>query len=154
MKIAVISPILAPEQGDGTGACRNSFRLRDCSKLCADFEFYYIEDGPKFIMNAYDDAFAVPALLRQAKKAEAKGADAIVVNCSADTGLRALREALSIPVIGPTEATMLFAVQLVDKFCVLTFDERINGRFERIARLLGLSHNLDCVQSVEIPFDE
>jgi allantoin racemase len=154
MKIVVISPILDPSLNDGVGESRNDFRLRDCTNICADFEFHYIDEGPKFILNAYDDAFAVPALLRKAVAAEASGADAIVVNCSADTGIRALREAVSIPVIAPTETTMLYALQLVDKFCVLTFDERTRGRFERIAGTLGLRHNLACVRSVDIPFAE
>jgi allantoin racemase len=154
MNIAVISPILAPEHNEGAGSQRNSFRLRDCANIPADFTFHYIEEGPKFILNAYDDALAVPGLLRRAIAAERDGADAIVINCSADTGLRAVREAVSIPVFGPSETTMLYAAQLADRFCVLTFDARTVGRFERIADALGVRRNVDCIRSVELPFEE
>ena len=78
----------------------------------------------------------------------------MVINCSADTALRACREAVSIPVIGPSECTMLYASQLVDSFTVLTFAKRINGRFHRIAQELGLAHRLAAVDSVEMDFDD
>ena len=121
MKIAVISPIQPPLLKLGEMDRREQFRLRDCQKIPAEFVLSYLQDGPKFIMNAYDDAQAVPSLIRQVMQEEKDGADAIVINCSADTGLRACREAVSIPVIGPTESTMLYASQFVDHFCILTF---------------------------------
>lgn len=150
MKITAISPIAAPEGTD----FRKAFRLRDCENIPADFDFAYIDGGPAFILNDYDDAHAVPLLLKKALECRANGAQAIVINCSADTGARACREALDIPVIAPTECTMLYACQLVDAFCVLTFAQRINGRFIRIAHDLGLSHRLSCVRSVEIEFEK
>ncbi len=150
MKIAVISPILAPAAYD----YRKKFRLKDCENVPAEFVFSYIDVGPQFILNAYDDAYAAPDLIRKVVQCEQKGFDAVVINCSADTALRACREAVSIPVIGPTECTMLYAGQLVDQFSVLTFSARINSRFERIAHELGVSHRLACVSSVEIPFHD
>lgn len=150
MKIAVISPILAPAAED----YRKRFRLKDCENIAAEFVFSYIDQGPEFILNAYDDAYAAPDLIRKVVKFEKDGFDAVVINCSADTALRACREAVSIPVIGPTECTMLYAAQLVDKFSVLTFSSRINSRFERIAHELGVTHRLDRVSSVEIPFHD
>lgn len=154
MKITVLSPILAPELEEGGVDHRTRYRMRDCAGVPAQFEFGYIDQGPRFIVNGYDDAYAAPDLIRKALVAEENGADAVVINCSADTGLRACREALSIPVVGPTESTMLFAPQLVDSFTVLTFSSRINGRFHRIARELGVEHCLHATRSVEIDFDE
>lgn len=154
MKIAIISPILAPPSREDGIDYREKFRLRDCANVPAEFEFSYISEGPRFILNSYDDSYAAPDLLRKVIEAEKNGADAIVINCSADTALRACREAVSIPVIGPTESTFLYASQLVDTFAVLTFSNRINNRFVRIAHELGLSHKLECVKSVEIDFDD
>ncbi len=150
MKIDVISPILAPAEGHDW---REGFRRRDCASVPAEFRFFYIDNGPRFIQNAYDDAHAAPALLRRVQRCAAEGAQAIVINCSADTALRACREAVRIPVIGPSECTMLYAPQLVDSFAVLTFASRINSRFTRIAHELGLSHRLANVISVETGFD-
>ncbi|MDR3729296.1 MAG: aspartate/glutamate racemase family protein [Oscillospiraceae bacterium] len=150
MKIFVISPILPPEGED----YREQYRRRDSAQIPAEFSFAYIDKGPRFIQNAYDDACAAPDLIRKIQAAEQDGADAVVINCSADTALRACREAVSIPVIGPSECTMLYASQLVDTFTVLTFAKRINGRFYRIAQELGLSHRLAAVESVEMDFDD
>lgn len=149
IRIAIISPILAPEDD-----YRSRYRLRDCAGIPAEFEFSYIKEGPQFILNDYDDAYAAPALIRKVIDYERQGFDGIVINCSADTALRACREAVQIPVIGPTEGSMLYAMQLVDKFCVLTFSQRINGRFWRIARELGVEHRLCGVKSVELDFEE
>lgn len=150
MHIAVISPILAPTQTDH----RTRFRSRDCAGIPAEFTFAYIEAGPAFIVGAYDDTYAAPGLLKKAMEAQNAGADAIVINCSADTGLRACREALRIPVIGPTESTMLYAPQLVDHFTVLTFSKRTQGRFVRIAHELGVERFLEDVVSLKIPFSD
>ncbi|MDR3294430.1 MAG: aspartate/glutamate racemase family protein [Clostridiales Family XIII bacterium] len=154
MKISVISPILAPPLKPGEPDQRTQFRLRDCARVPADFEFSYIEKGPRFIQNAYDEAYAAPHLIRRIVQAEQEGADAIVINCSADTAIRACREAVSVPVVAPAESAMLFAPQLADTFAVLSFAERVNGRFVRIAHALGLSRRLTCVRSVEIDFDD
>lgn len=153
MRISIISPILSPENAGVEGDFRKDFRLRDCAGIPADFDFHYIDQGPAFILSDDDDAMAVPHLLRKATALASEGTDAIVINCSADTGLRLLRESLSIPVIGPTEASMLYAPQLVDRICVLTFSQLINARFERMADALGLRRYLDLVHSVETPFE-
>ena len=52
MKIFVISPILPPEGED----YREQYRRRDSAQIPAEFSFAYIDKGPRFIQNAYDDA--------------------------------------------------------------------------------------------------
>ena len=148
MKITAISPIMAPEGCD----YRAKYRLRDCADIPADFEFTYIDGGPQFILNEYDDIHAAPLLVKKVLECENSGSDAVVINCSADTGARACREAAKIPVIAPTECTMLYACQLVDSFAVLTFAKRINSRFYRIAEGLGLRNRVSAVESVEMEF--
>src|SRR4249919_991556 len=49
------------------------------------------EFGPASIEGYYDDAFAIPGLLRRIAEGEADGADAHVVACFDDTGLDAAR---------------------------------------------------------------
>lgn len=149
IRIAIISPILAPKDD-----YRSQYRLRDCRGIPAEFEFSYIEKGPNFILNAYDDAMAAPGLIQKVLEYEKKGFDAVVINCSSDTALRACREAVSIPVIGPTEATLLYGIQLTEKFCILTFSEKMNDRFYRIAKELGLEDRICKVQSVEMDFSQ
>jgi allantoin racemase len=153
VKIAVISPILAPG-GRAEDDARLKFRMRDCVGIPAEFTFSYIDEGPRFILNDYDDARAATGLIKKVEEAERRGADAIVINCSADTALRACREAVGIPVVGPTQCALLYAAQFVDKVAVLTFSSRINHRFERIAREAGVSHMLSSVRAVEMDFGD
>ncbi|WP_439534904.1 aspartate/glutamate racemase family protein [Polymorphobacter sp.] len=52
--------------------------------------------------------------------AEAEGYSAVIVDTVSDSGVRALRSRLSIPVIGPGEAAFMAAMMLGKKFTVLT----------------------------------
>jgi allantoin racemase len=54
----------------------------------------------------------------------AAGCDAVLIAVSWDSGLRAGRELLSIPVVGMTEAALLTARQLGGRFGFVTFDQR------------------------------
>jgi allantoin racemase len=107
--------------------------------------------GPSSITSRYEDALAVPQVVKACSRAEQAGADAVVVNCTADTGVEAAREVVSIPVVGVTEAAFHLASQLSHRFSVLTFSERTTTRFEEMALRWGLNHKLASVRSVEIP---
>jgi Hydantoin racemase len=144
MKITVIAPIALKR--------KSTYESKPCCQsLPCDFDFVFIDEGPMLILNAYDQAFASPGVVLKAQEAEANGADAIIINCTADTALYACREAVSIPVIGAAESTFLFTAQFTDQITVLTFSDRINGRFYDIARNLGMSHRLTCSRTVSLP---
>lgn len=155
MKITVIAPITKRVKGTD-GQSRNTNKTEYTNKKCitelpCEFEFSFIENGPFLMLNAYDQAYALRGVVERAVQAEAEGADAIVINCTADTGLAACREAVSIPVIGPTESTFLYSTQFTDRISVITGLERINGRFYKMARKLGMAHRLTCARAVQIP---
>ena len=59
--------------------------------------------GPAAIESAHDAGLVVPELIRLAPLAEKRGCSAIVIGCYSDPGLDALRELLTIPVIGPAD---------------------------------------------------
>lgn len=154
MKISVIAPITPPGVNPPPEAPQTPYKSKYADKACcvnlpAEFEFLYLDDGPKVLRNTYDSAYAAPELIRKAVLAQNAGSDAIVINCTADTALRPCREAVSIPVIGPMESSMLYAAQFVDRYSVLTFAKEINHRFYRLARELGVSDRLVCAKSVE-----
>jgi allantoin racemase len=110
--------------------------------------------APTSITSQYDDARAAPSVLEQVLAAAREGADALVINCTADTAVEAAREAVAIPVVGVSEAAMHLAAQLADRFSVLTFADRIAARFFAMARRLGMAHKLVSVRSVEMPLEE
>lgn len=116
-------------------------------------EFRIPDSGPSSIASAYEDALATPRVLEAARAAEADGADAVVINCTADTGVAAAREALSIPVVGVSEASFHLAAQLAHRFSVLTFAERIGARFRAMAAEWGMAGRLASVRSVEQPLE-
>jgi allantoin racemase len=116
-----------------------------------EISFEYTPDAPPVIESAYEDAFSAVFVIQAAIRAERDGKDAIIINCTADTGLEACRECVSIPVVAPTMATMHLAAQLTHRFSVITFLERVNKRFEEMAWRYGLHHKLASVRSIELP---
>jgi allantoin racemase len=82
------------------------------------------------VRRASDTAIAYPTLLNKVDVAaqmvalEADGADAVMVACSGDTAVAEARSLLSIPVVGPMEATMLLACSYGWRFGILTVEDR------------------------------
>ncbi len=109
--------------------------------------------APTSITSTYDDAMATPGVLAEIRAAAQEGAKAAVVNCTADTGVEAAREAVGIPVVAVSQAAFSLAAQLSDSFSVLTFAARIAPRFEAMARRWGMAHKLMSVRSVETPLE-
>jgi allantoin racemase len=110
-----------------------------------------IDKGPASIESEYDEALAVPDTLAKIVEAEASGADAVVINCMGDPGVKPGREMVSIPVIGPSEATMHLASILGHKFSIVTVLERVAPLFENQAQIYGVADKLASVRWVDIP---
>ena len=106
---------------------------------------------PTSIASAYENVIAIPGVLAESQAAESEGADAVVINCTADTGIEVVREFLSIPVVAVSEGAFHLAAQLSERFSVLTFAARIAPRFRAMASKWGMADRLRSVRSVEIP---
>ncbi len=64
-------------------------------------------DGEAFgVASETDRVLVAPAMLKQAYRAQGKGADAIILNCSFEPALAACRELLNIPTFGVTECSL------------------------------------------------
>ena len=101
MKILVIVPIL-PRNGE-----KNLRPLENASKYVrpdTEVDAVNIAYGPASIESLYDDTMAAPFVARKAEWAERNGYDAVVVSCMTDPGVKAAKEAVNIPVVGPKEA--------------------------------------------------
>ena len=68
----------------------------------------------------------------------APGCDAVVIAVSYDTGLRAARELLAIPVVGMTEAGLLTACMLGGRIGVITFGRRVLPLYHELVASYGL----------------
>lgn len=95
--------------------------------------------GPVSIEGYYDEAFALPGLLREIGSAERSGAQAAVIACFDDTGLDAARAMVRMPVIGICEAAMVTAAMIAKRFTVVTTMERSRVPIEELAHRYGMS---------------
>lgn len=95
--------------------------------------------GPVSIEGYYDEAFALPGLLREIGRAEREGARAAVIACFDDTGLDAARAMVGMPVIGICEAALMTAALIAKRFTVVTTMERSRVPIEELAHRYGMS---------------
>lgn len=90
------------------------------------------EKGPPAVESASDVAMVFSSLRRDAQSWRGAGHDAVVIGCFSDPGVEALAEISGLPVIGPGEAGILAAVQLGERFAVLSSNPTPPGLRRRI----------------------
>jgi allantoin racemase len=110
-----------------------------------------IAAGPASIESEFEIVLAAPDTVARAIEAEREGADAVIIDCMGDPALRAAREAVRIPVVGPAQASMHVAALLGQRFGVINTSTRVRAMFENSAALAGLGSKLVSIRSVEIP---
>ena len=79
----------------------------------------------------------------------AAACDAVVIAVSYDTGLRAARELLPIPVVGMTEAGLLTACMLGGRIGVITFGRRVRPMYEELVAGYGLASRIAGWRTLE-----
>lgn len=104
--------------------------------------------GPASIESAHDAGLVVPELIRLAPAAARRGFKAVIIGCYSDPGLDALREQVTVPVIGPGAASLHIAAQLGTRIALLTPTGRGFGRVSARARALALAPLLVAVRGV------
>lgn len=110
-----------------------------------------IEDGPRSIESAYEEYMSVPGTVKKAVLAEKEGFDGVILGCFGDPGLDALREVVSIPVVGPGETAMHAAAMLGTRFSVVTVLDSVVPSLEKLARIVGVDSRLASVRAVNVP---
>ena len=93
--------------------------------------------GPASIEGFYDEAFAVPGLIRALL--EAPDADAGIIACFDDTGLDAARSVARFPVVGICEAALVTAGQLAKRIAIVTTLARSIVPLEELVRRYGFA---------------
>ncbi len=111
----------------------------------------FLESGPASIESYFDEAVAVPGIIARVRQAEREGVDAVIINCMGDPGLDAAREVVSIPVVGPCEASMHVAAILGHRFAVITVLDRLLPQLELQAQKYGVGGKLACVRAIDLP---
>lgn len=105
--------------------------------------------GARVISSRSENAIAMHAAVELAAR-HRDNCDAVLIAVSLDTGLAALREVLSIPVVGMTEAAALIACVLGSRFGVVTLGRRTIPLYEELIIGYGLERRLAGVRAVDI----
>ncbi|MBN8499665.1 MAG: aspartate/glutamate racemase family protein [Sphingomonadales bacterium] len=110
-----------------------------------------IATGPASIESEFDEAMAVPGIVAEAIAAEQSGADAIIIDCMGDPGLKAAREVVRIPVFGPADTSMHLAAMLGHRFSIVTVLDSVVPMIENLSKIYGTSSKLASVRVINIP---
>ena len=116
-----------------------------------EMDAWEVAGGPASIESAYEEYQSVPGAIERLVEAEKAGFDGAVLGCFGDPGIDAMREMVSIPVIGPGEASMLFAASLGHRFGIVTVLDSVVPLLERLAWQVGVDRKLASVRSIDVP---
>lgn len=114
--------------------------------------------GPLSIESAIEEYMSIgPMLERLYQYRKTRKFDAIIIGCAGDPGLRAVRELMDIPIIGPAESSYYFACMVAEKFSVISpMQAGVASADELVARIrgMGLESRMASVEFVETPVTE
>ena len=114
-----------------------------------DIKAVTAEFGATVILSRVDNVIAAHAVVTAFAK-HCADADAAIIAVSTDTGLLAVRECASIPVVGMTEASLLTACALGGQFGLLVFDRRALSVFRQVVAMHGQSARMAGAHAVEM----
>ena len=106
--------------------------------------------GPDSIEGYYDEALAVPGLLVEIARGEARGVAGHVIACFDDTGLDAARTLARAPVVGIGEAAFHAASLVAGRFTVVTTLGRSVPALEQNLVRYGLAARCARVRAAEV----
>ena len=144
-KILVVNPITTDSFNDMTKNYLEKIKNPDI-----EIEVVNIKAGPSSIETFYDEAFALPEILKTIDEYKSR-CNAIVINCFADPAVNAARELTDVPIVGPAEASMMIALMLGHKFGVISTFRNSGPWIELQARNMGIEQRLAGAIGVDIP---
>lgn len=109
-----------------------------------------VKSGPISIESAVEEEMSVSGVL-QALLRYRNRYHAVVLGCFGDPGLRAARELVKIPVIGPAESSVYFSQQIGDRFGILVALERDIPTTRAMVARYEMTHKLASIQPLSIP---
>ncbi len=117
-----------------------------------------VGEGPLSIESAIEEYMSIGPMLRKLVHIRReKQFDAVIIGCAGDPGLTPARELLDIPVVGPAEASFLYACMVSDRFSILTVltagVESEDG-VRILVREKGLESRLSSIEFVHIPITD
>lgn len=141
--------VIVPIPMDDAGVANRRAQLDDAI-VAAGFvpEFTAVAWGAA-LGDSYHDMLLMDWTVFQAGiDAEAAGFSAVIVDTVSDSGVRALRSRLSIPVVGPGEAAFHAAMMLGKRFTVLTMWPQWFPLYEKTLTDYGLWDRVASLRSI------
>lgn len=116
-----------------------------------EMDTWYLDYGPSSIEGEFDETLAAANVVLKCIEGEKAGYDAVFVNCFGDPGVRAAREAVSIPVFGGFEPIAYYALGTADKISIVTVLPEVVPMIEGEIARYGLEKRFTKVRHVNIP---
>jgi allantoin racemase len=114
----------------------------------------HLSEGPPHLEYHLYEHEALGGMLGLMHEAERDGCGAGIIGCFYDGGLRELREALVMPVVGMAEASMLLAATLGHRFSIVVGRRKWIPKMTDNVVLLGLERRLASFRSVDMGIPE
>lgn len=113
--------VIVPIPMDEAGVANRKSQLPEADIAPGyEVDFVAVAAGAALGDSYYDAALMDFSVFRAGLRAEQEGYDAVCIDTVSDSGLYALRSALTIPVLGPGQTSFYLACMLGKKFTVLT----------------------------------
>lgn len=138
--------ILHPAAWDDSASYSIAF-IKTLNKVKAPDTEFFVKPCPPGpgrypVVDYFMNALEIPKLCEGAIAAEKEGADAIVIACTDDPGLRVIRTLVDIPVVGEMESTLHMACMMGHRFGLVSWPTRaFMNRGDNLIRLYGLEPN-------------
>jgi allantoin racemase len=146
MEILIVNPNITPSMTEKIGMAARAGASAGTTITAVN-----PATGPESIEGFYDEALAVPGLLVEIAKGEARGVAGHVIACFDDTGLDAARALALAPVVGIGEAAFHMASLIAGSFSVVTTVGLAVPAIQQNLVRYGLATRCVRVRAAEIP---
>lgn len=116
-----------------------------------DLEVSCLPYGPASIESFYDEVLAGPAVVSEVVRAAASGADAVFIDCFGDPAVPAARELVDIPVVGGFEPAVATALNLGERFSVVSVLENVVPMISALATRMGVGSRMTSIEVIDTP---
>lgn len=106
------------------------------SRIGTNITVMEVGEGPLSIESTIEETMSLgPLLIKILELSKQAIYDAIIIGCAGDPGLRAARELVDIPIIGPAESSYYFASMIADRFSILSTQSSEDGLRARLREM-------------------
>ena len=116
-----------------------------------DLEVSCLPYGPASIESFYDETLAGPPIVAEVMRAEAQGADGVFITCFGDPAVPAARELVDIPVVGGFEPAVAAALNLGERFSVVTVLQNVVPMISGLATRMGIHSRMASIEVIDTP---